>query len=115
MRKIIDPNPEKAILQKHSPNIIGRKLDYDHYYHDCYHEEQLIYQHLLHLVQKESPDQMLSRFRSLFIERANYPEPEILLVLDIKNSEFFWSDIPSKSRSPSTTQIFFPERSLMVL
>ena len=82
MRKIIDPNPEKAILQKHSPNIIGRKLDYDHYYHDCYHEEQLIYQHLLHLVQKESPDQMLSRFRSLFIERANYPEPEILLVLD---------------------------------
>jgi hypothetical protein len=82
VRKIIDPNPEKAILQKHSPNIIGRKLDYDHYYHDCYHEEQLIYQHLLHLVQKESPDQMLSRFRSLFIERANYPEPEILLVLD---------------------------------
>ncbi|MDD1438331.1 hypothetical protein MEN24_18720, partial [Dolichospermum sp. ST_sed10] len=82
MRNIIDHNPEKAILQKHSTNIIGGKLDYDHCYHDCYHEEQLIYQHLLHLVQKESTNQMLNRFRSLFIERANYPESEIVPILD---------------------------------
>ncbi len=82
MTNIIDPNSDKAILQKHSTNTISRKLDYDHCYHDCYHEEQLIYQHLLRLVKKESTDQMLNRFRALFIERANYPEPEILLALD---------------------------------
>jgi nucleoside diphosphate kinase len=82
VKNIIDPNAEKAIVQKHSTNIIGGKLDYDHYYHDCYHEEQLIYQHLLHLVKKESADQMLNRFHCLFIERANYPEPEILPLLD---------------------------------
>ncbi|MEA5578555.1 hypothetical protein [Anabaena sp. UHCC 0451] len=51
-------------------------------YHDSYQEEQLIYQHLLHLVQMESPDRMIERFRALFIERANYPEPEILPILD---------------------------------
>jgi len=82
VRNKIYPNSEKTFLQKHSPNIIGRRLDYDHHYHDCYPEEQLIYQHLLNLVQNESPNQMLSRFRCLFIERANYPESEILPILD---------------------------------
>ena len=82
MRHIIDPNPEKAFSQAHSAKIIGGKSDYDHQYHECYHEEQLIYQHLLNLVRHESPNQMLARFRALFIERANYPEPEILLILD---------------------------------
>ncbi|MTJ10334.1 hypothetical protein FJR38_10035 [Anabaena sp. UHCC 0253] len=61
---------------------MGGRLDYAHNSHGCYHEEQLIYQHFLHLVQKESPDQMVNRFRALFIERANYPEPEIIAVLD---------------------------------
>nr|WP_199306844.1 hypothetical protein [Anabaena sphaerica] len=42
----------------------------------------MIYQHFLHLVQMESPDQMIERFRALFVERANYPEPEIILILD---------------------------------
>ncbi len=45
-------------------------------------EEQKIYQHLLHLVQVESPTQMIERFQALFIEGANYPETEILTTLD---------------------------------
>ncbi|MTJ11281.1 hypothetical protein FJR11_01450 [Anabaena sp. UHCC 0187] len=62
--------------------MVGSRLDYAHSFHDCYHQEQLIYQHLLNLVQNESPNQMIDRFRALFIERANYPEPDILLILD---------------------------------
>ncbi|MBE9004791.1 hypothetical protein IQ259_07035 [Fortiea sp. LEGE XX443] len=45
-------------------------------------EEQQIYQHLLHLVQVKSPNEMIERCRALFIEGADYPEPEILLILD---------------------------------
>ncbi|MCC5639954.1 hypothetical protein LC593_29830 [Nostoc sp. CHAB 5844] len=45
-------------------------------------EEQQIYQHLLHLVQVKSPQEMIQRCRTLFIEGADYPEPEILLILD---------------------------------
>ena len=71
-------NSEKTFLSVNSPKIIDGKLDY----HDCYQEEQLIYQHLLNLVGKESPNQILDRIRALFIEAANYPEPEILPILD---------------------------------
>jgi len=78
----IDYDSEKTVPQAHSARIIGGRLDYTHNSHDCYHEEQLIYQHLLHLVQKESPHQMVDRFRALFIERANYPEPDIISILD---------------------------------
>ncbi|WP_313950111.1 hypothetical protein [Nostoc sp. FACHB-110] len=45
-------------------------------------EEQKIYQHLLHLVQVKSTNEMIERCRALFIEGADYPEPEILLTLD---------------------------------
>ncbi|MBD2496450.1 hypothetical protein H6G75_19195 [Nostoc sp. FACHB-280] len=45
-------------------------------------EEKQIYQHLLHLVQVKSPNEMLERCRALFVEGADYPEPEILLILD---------------------------------
>ncbi|AFY41015.1 hypothetical protein [Nostoc sp. PCC 7107] len=45
-------------------------------------EEKQIYQHLLHLVQVKSPHEMIERCRALFIEGADYPEPEILLILD---------------------------------
>jgi hypothetical protein len=71
-------NSEKTFLSVNSPKIIDGKLDY----HDCYPEEQLIYEHLLNLVGKESPNQILDRIRALFIEAANYPEPEILPILD---------------------------------
>jgi hypothetical protein len=73
---------EKTVEQTPSAKTTGGRLENLHNYHDCYREEQLIYQHLLHLVQMESPCQMIERFRSLFIERANYPEPEIIPILD---------------------------------
>jgi hypothetical protein len=73
---------EKTVEQTPSGKVHGDKREYLHNYHDCYQEEQLIYQHLLHLVQMESPDQMVGRFRALFVERANYPEPEIIPILD---------------------------------
>lgn len=41
-------------------------------------EEQLLYNHLLYWVQKEAPQQLIERFRMLFIEGQNYPEPEIV-------------------------------------
>ncbi|MBD2447291.1 hypothetical protein H6G76_08945 [Nostoc sp. FACHB-152] len=45
-------------------------------------EEEQIYKHLLHLVQIKSTHEMIERCRALFIEGADYPEPEILLILD---------------------------------
>ncbi|MBU7583030.1 MAG: hypothetical protein KAF91_08980 [Nostoc sp. TH1S01] len=45
-------------------------------------EEKQIYQHLLHLVQVKSPNEIIERCRALFIEGLDYPEPEILLILD---------------------------------
>ncbi|BAZ41748.1 hypothetical protein NIES4101_77160 [Calothrix sp. NIES-4101] len=52
------------------------------YYPNILPEEQKIYQHLLHLVQIKSPHEMIEHFRALFIEGINYPEPEIIAVLD---------------------------------
>ena len=69
MSNLTSGNSEKTFLSVNSPKIIDGKLDY----HDCYPEEQLIYQHLLNLVGKESPNQILDRIRALFIEAANYP------------------------------------------
>ena len=45
-------------------------------------EEQQLYDHLLLQVQVESPDQMLKRFRDLFINGFSYSEPEVLTTLD---------------------------------
>lgn len=51
-------------------------------YYTSLPEEQKIYQHLLYLVQVESPSQMLVRFQALFIDGFDYSELEILLALD---------------------------------
>lgn len=72
----------RIVQQTPTAKTIAGKFSYPHNSYDCYHEEQFIYQHLLNLVNKESPSQMVDRFRLLFIQRANYPEPEILTVLD---------------------------------
>ena len=40
-------------------------------------EEELLYQHLLRCVQNEPPEQIIERFRQLFVEGIGYPEPEI--------------------------------------
>ncbi|MFM5981178.1 MAG: hypothetical protein ACKO9I_11535 [Sphaerospermopsis kisseleviana] len=82
MKNWTSSESEKTVEQTPSGKVHGGKREYLHNYHDCYQEEQLIYQHLLHLVQMESPEQMVGRFRALFVERANYPEPEIIPILD---------------------------------
>ncbi|MDX2231088.1 MAG: hypothetical protein NW220_15730 [Leptolyngbyaceae cyanobacterium bins.349] len=45
-------------------------------------EEQQLYEHLLNLVQSESPGQLVQRFRTLFIDGTGYPDAEILAILD---------------------------------
>jgi hypothetical protein len=54
----------------------------DPYYQKTRPEEQKLYQHFIDLVQAESPSQMIGRCRALFIEGLDYPETEILLILD---------------------------------
>lgn len=50
------------------------------YKHDS--PEQQIYQHLFDLVQLKNTEEIIERFRVLFIEGTNYPEREILSALD---------------------------------
>ncbi|MEO0406207.1 MAG: hypothetical protein AAF289_02535 [Cyanobacteria bacterium P01_A01_bin.135] len=45
-------------------------------------DEQLIYNHLLWWIERESPEQMLCRFKSLFIDGYHYPDAEISKALD---------------------------------
>jgi len=45
-------------------------------------EEQQLYDHLLTLVQAESPHQLVQRFRSLFIDGSSYLEPNVADALD---------------------------------
>ena len=52
-----------------------------HRYHSVESLEQTIYQHLLECVRVESPDQVLQRFQSLFIQGGGYPEPGIRMAL----------------------------------
>lgn len=52
------------------------------YSRDTYEDEQKIYDHLLNLVQSELPEQLVSRFRQLFVEGDGYPDPEIMAALD---------------------------------
>ncbi len=53
-----------------------------HYARHIEQEEQQLYDHLLQLVQSESPGQLVDRFRLLFIEGNEYPEQEIAEALD---------------------------------
>ena len=45
-------------------------------------EEQRLYDHLLECVDVESPEQLLDRFRTLFIDGTGYPDREVGLALD---------------------------------
>lgn len=45
-------------------------------------EEQRIYDHLLHWIDLESPDEMLQRFHALFIDGTQYPDTEITAALE---------------------------------
>jgi hypothetical protein len=45
-------------------------------------EEQILYEHFLSLAQKESPSELISRFRQLFILGYNYPDIQVFEALD---------------------------------
>ncbi len=44
--------------------------------------EQIIYEHFLYVVKTETPDQVLERFRILFIEGVNYSDSRILATIE---------------------------------
>lgn len=45
-------------------------------------DEQVLYDHLLNLVQVELPEQLVERFRKLFVEGVGYPDADIVAALD---------------------------------
>ncbi len=45
-------------------------------------DEQKVYDHLLHWIESESPDQMIGRFRTLFIEGCGYSDPDVAAALE---------------------------------
>lgn len=53
-----------------------------HYNRPISLQEQQLYNHLLHLSQVESPGQLIERFRLLFVEGTEYPEPKIQAALE---------------------------------
>lgn len=59
--------------------------------HSC-PEEQLIYDHLLRVVQVESPSQLIQRFRSLFIDGVTYPDADIRSALNQVTASKFAED-----------------------
>lgn len=46
-------------------------------------EEEILYEHLIYWVHRESPTQLIERFRMLFIDGTGYPEPPIRAALDM--------------------------------
>ncbi|MBW4650088.1 MAG: hypothetical protein KME06_15570 [Kastovskya adunca ATA6-11-RM4] len=54
----------------------------DSYIRQTSPEEQQLYDHLLYYVQVESPDELIERFRYLFMGGARYHEPQIWLALE---------------------------------
>jgi hypothetical protein len=44
--------------------------------------EQIVYEHFLHVVRTESPDRVLTRFQSLFIEGVNYTDSRIWTTIE---------------------------------
>ncbi|HBL10943.1 MAG TPA: hypothetical protein DD379_05965 [Cyanobacteria bacterium UBA11162] len=57
-------------------------------------DKQVLYDHLVYWVQRESPKELIDRFEQLFIKGINYPDPEIadalhrLIVANISEQEF---------------------------
>ena len=54
----------------------------DQYNHPSNPEEQKLYDHLLHWVQTESPNRLIERFRTLFIDGIGYHDREIMAAID---------------------------------
>jgi hypothetical protein len=53
-----------------------------HYNRHVESEEQQLYDHLLRQVQVELPEQLIQRFRALFVDGVGYPDPIIANALD---------------------------------
>lgn len=51
------------------------------YYRPTSPQEQALYDHLLHWIERESPAAMLERFRALFINGTGYADPNVLAAL----------------------------------
>ncbi|NJP11861.1 MAG: hypothetical protein HC866_22275 [Leptolyngbyaceae cyanobacterium RU_5_1] len=51
------------------------------YYRSSTTEEQQLYDHLIACRKVEHPDQLLERFRCLFIDGVDYTDPQILITL----------------------------------
>ncbi|MDY7013037.1 MAG: hypothetical protein SVX43_05450, partial [Cyanobacteriota bacterium] len=70
-RILIEELPSHPILTSPSPGeIVKPQLP------DISFDEQLIYDHFIYCVEKESSEDLLKRFRQLFIE-GNYPDPDV--------------------------------------
>ncbi|MEG4442633.1 hypothetical protein QUB47_00570 [Microcoleus sp. AT9_B5] len=52
------------------------------YNRQTYEEEQLLYKHWLELVQREQPAELISRFRTLFIQGIGYPDRSVAEALE---------------------------------
>ena len=57
-------------------------LSKGHYRRFITSDEQLIYNHLLEWIERESPEQMLCRFKALFIDGYRYPDAAVAKALD---------------------------------
>jgi hypothetical protein len=49
---------------------------------DTSDDKQMVYDHLIYCLQKESPPQLIERFRKLFIDGTGYPDAEIAAALN---------------------------------
>ncbi|MBW4494316.1 MAG: AAA-like domain-containing protein [Oscillatoria princeps RMCB-10] len=49
---------------------------------DTSDEKQMVYDHLIYCLQNESPQQLIERFRKLFIDGTGYPDAEIAVALN---------------------------------
>lgn len=54
----------------------------DYYNRPLGNDEQVIYDHLLLLSQTESPEQIIARFRQLFMDSSAYPDPAVQAAVD---------------------------------
>lgn len=83
MNHYFDFSTQKPVEQTPIPKrATGVTANYSHNPHSLSQDEQRVYNHLLQLVQTESPSDMIERCRTLFIEGKGYPEPEILSAID---------------------------------
>ncbi len=73
-------SPPQAALPSHPSTRLEQQLVSKN--KDTSLEEQIVYNHLIYWVERESPMQLIERFRTLFIEGIGYSDPSIASTLD---------------------------------